>query len=148
MNKDLIREKLSNTIETIEQTKTILELNYEKKNEVDFTSYKRREELDKLITKIRMNTLACLIQMSETDDLSDLSPDEQELYYEYESIRKVSKKEVSECVDDSITNQLDELSGGEFNSLEELYDAYKQEQKMIKELDLHILQTEMKEEMG
>ena len=32
-----------------------------------------------------MNTLACLIQMSETDDLSDLSPDEQELYYEYES---------------------------------------------------------------
>ena len=57
MNKDLIREKLSNTIETIEQTKTILELNYEKKYEVDFTSYKRREELDKLITKIRMNTL-------------------------------------------------------------------------------------------
>ena len=57
-------------------------------------------------------------------------------------------QELSECVDDSITNQLDELSGGEFNSLEELYDAYKQEQKMIKELDLHILQTEMKEEMG
>ena len=85
MNEDLIREKLSNTIETIDQTKTILELNYEKKYEVDFTSYKRREELDKLITKIRMNTLACLIQMSETDDLSDLSPDEQELYYEYES---------------------------------------------------------------
>ena len=42
MNKDLIREKLSNTIETIEQTKTIVELNYEKKYEVDFTSYKRR----------------------------------------------------------------------------------------------------------
>jgi len=52
-------------------------------------------------------------------------------------------QELSECVDDSITNQLDELSGGEFQSLEELYDAYKQEQKMIKELDLHILQTEM-----
>ena len=76
---------MSNTIETIDQTKTILELKYEKKYEVDFTSYERREELDKLITKIRMNTLACLIQMSETDDLSDLSPDEQELYYEYES---------------------------------------------------------------
>ena len=45
MNKDLIREKLSNTIETIEQTKTILELNYEKKYEVDFPLCKRREEL-------------------------------------------------------------------------------------------------------
>ena len=42
-------------------------------------------ELDKLITKMRMKIIGCLIEMSETDDLSDLSPDEQELYYEYES---------------------------------------------------------------
>ena len=55
-------------------------------------------------------------------------------------------QQLSECVDDSITNQLDELSGGEFQSLEELYDGYKQQEKMIKDLDLHILQTEMKEE--
>ena len=78
MNKELIREKLSNTIDSIEELKTILVSSLEHKNLFDI-------DLDKLITKIRMNTLACLIQMSETDDLSGLSPDEQELYYEYES---------------------------------------------------------------
>ena len=74
----MIRVKLSDTIDSIEELKTILVSSLEHKNLFDI-------DLSKLITKIRMNTLACLIQMSETDDLSDLSPDEQELYYEYES---------------------------------------------------------------
>eukprot|EP01051_Picozoa_sp_SAG22_P010060 SAG22_NODE_881_length_6693_cov_15.416288_1_plen_102_part_00 len=81
MNKELIREKLTNTIELTDSLNKLLSVD----TKIEFESYKRREEIDKISTKIKMNTLGCLIQLSETDDLSELSHDEQELYYEYES---------------------------------------------------------------
>ena len=83
MNQELVEDKLSNTLNTIDEMNALIlkavtdEINYDK--------YKQREELDKHIHQIRMNTIACLIEMRKTDDLSELSTDEQELYYEYES---------------------------------------------------------------
>ena len=44
-----------------------------------------------------MNTIACLVQLSETDDLSELSPDEQEMYYEYEN--EGGRRNIRSCTD-------------------------------------------------
>ncbi len=61
----------------------------------------------------------------------------------------LSHEELAKCVEDSIANQLDnfnEASGKDFCDIEELYTAYMDADKMIKDQDLHIIQLEMKNE--
>jgi hypothetical protein len=60
----------------------------------------------------------------------------------------LSHEELAECVNDSIQNQLDNLNEAgstEFNSIEELYDAWHKSNEMIKKQDEHILGLESKE---
>jgi len=63
----------------------------------------------------------------------------------------LSTEELNNAVEDSITNQLEELNevnnyNTNFESIQELYDAWYKANEMIKEQDLHILMIEMKQE--
>ncbi len=63
----------------------------------------------------------------------------------------LSTEELNNAVEDSITNQLEEWNevnnyNTNFESIQELYDAWYKANEMIKEQDLHILMIEMKQE--
>jgi len=75
---------LSDTLTTLDEVKNLtdqilLEIPY------DYIKHPFQTQLKELINKLKKDTIANLLELSETDDLSELSPDEQELYYEYES---------------------------------------------------------------
>jgi ribosomal protein L16 Arg81 hydroxylase len=58
-----------------------------------------------------------------------------------------SPEQLSACVEDAIANELDNLnhaSGESFCDIEELYTAYMDNEKMIKDQDLQIIQLQMK----
>lgn len=57
------------------------------------------------------------------------------------------EEKLASCVEDSISNQLDNLNeagGTDFSDIEELYDAYHQQTKTIEAQDLKIIQMEDK----
>ena len=62
-----------------------------------------------------------------------------------------TEEELAQCVEDAIYNELGEIGADEghtFVDIPELYEAYMESEKMIKDQDLHIIQLEMKiEEM-
>ena len=67
------------------------------------------------------------------------------------SSQQFTNEELNNAVEDSITNQLQELNevnnyNTDFTSIEEVYDAWYKANEMIKEQDLHILMIEMKKE--
>tara|TARA_R100001460_G_scaffold32552_2_gene63888 strand:+ start:46 stop:570 length:525 start_codon:yes stop_codon:yes gene_type:complete len=58
-----------------------------------------------------------------------------------------SEEKLASCVEDSISNQLDNLNeagGTDFSDIDELYDAYHQQTKTIEAQDLKIIQMEDK----
>ena len=70
MNRDLMIHKLSEILGSVEYLSESLNLS--------------KSSVNKVLKQIRMNTIECMLELANTDDMSDLSPDDQELYEELE----------------------------------------------------------------
>ena len=74
MDTELIRNKLSDIVERTDEFKSL-----RSRSETELLT-----EIHNTIEKIRMNTIACLIETSKSNNITELSPDEELLVDEYE----------------------------------------------------------------
>ena len=88
------------------------------------------------------------LKCQENEELKEQNKKQQEEIEYFEEARD-SACGLNACVEDSITNQLDNLNEAgntEFGSIEELYDAWHKSNEMVKAQDEQILTTQMKSE--